>query len=138
MKIFIDTNVFLDALLNRDNGLSKKLIQHLEKQNIEISLSDVSVINIAYIIRKDFSKDEIKEIVDILLKKHTIVCASGKIIENANRSKFKDFEDGVQYFCAKEIEADLIISNNKKDFIESEIFVFKADEFYALYIDGIT
>jgi len=37
MKIFIDANVFLDALLNRDKGLSQKLIQHLEKQNIEIS-----------------------------------------------------------------------------------------------------
>jgi len=137
MKIFIDTNVFLDALLNRDNGLSKKLIQHLEKQNVEISLSDISIINIAYIIRKDFSKDEIKEIVNILLKKHKIICASEKIIEDANNSKFKDFEDGVQYFCAKKIEADLIISNNKKDFSESDIFVLKANEFSALYMDNI-
>ena len=125
MKIFIDTNVFLDALLNGDKGLSKKLIQHLEKQNIEISLSDISVINIAYIIRKDFSKNEITEIDNILLKKHIIVCASGKIIEDANNSKFKDFEDGVQYFCAKEIEADLIISNNKKDFFGVGYFCFK-------------
>lgn len=134
MKIFIDTNVFLDAILNRDKGLSKKLIKHLEKQNIEISLSDISVINIAYIIRKDFSKDEIKEIVNALLKKHIIVCASGEIIKYANNSKFKDFEDGVQYFCAKEIEADLIISKNKKDFPESDIFVLKADEFCGLYM----
>ena len=125
MKIFIDTNVFLDALLNGDKGLSKKLIQHLEKQNIEISLSDISVINIAYIIRKDFSKNEITEIDNILLKKHIIVCASEKIIEDANNSKFKDFEDGVQYFCAKEIEADLIISNNKKDFFGVGYFCFK-------------
>ncbi len=125
---------FLDALLNRDNGLSKKLIQHLEKQNIEIFLSDISIINIVYIIRKDFSKDEIKEIVDIFLKKHTIVCANGKIIKDANMSKFKDFEDGIQYFCAKEIEADLIISRNKKDFLESDIFVLRADEFYTLYM----
>jgi len=137
MKIFIDTNVFLDALLNRDKGLSKKLLQYLEKQNIEISMSDISVINIAYIIRKDLSKDEIKEMVNILLKKHTIVCASEKIIEDANNSKFKDFEDGVQYFCAKEIKSDLIISNNKKDFLESDIFVLMADEFYALYVDII-
>ena len=35
---------------------------------------------------------------------------------------------------SKEKEADLIISNNKKDFTESEIFVLKADEFYALYM----
>jgi len=122
---------------NRDKGLSKKLLQYLEKQNIEISMSDISVINIAYIIRKDFSKDEIKEMVNILLKKHTIVCASEKIIEDANNSKFKDFEDGVQYFCAKEIKSDLIISNNKKDFSESDIFVLMADEFYVLYVDII-
>ena len=64
------------------------------------------------------------------------VCASGKIIKDANNSKFKDFEDGVQYFCAKEIEADLIISNNKKDFSESDIFVLKADEFVALYMSS--
>jgi predicted nucleic acid-binding protein len=134
MKIFIDTNVFLDALLNRDQELSKKVIQYLEKQDIEISLSDISLINIVYIIRKDFSKDEIKEIVNILLKRHEIICANEKIIKNANNSNFLDFEDGVQYFCAKEIDADLIISNNKKDFIESDIFVLRADEFYTLYM----
>ena len=88
-------------------------------------MSDISVINIAYIIRKDFSKNEITEIDNILLKKHIIVCASEKIIEDANNSKFKDFEDGVQYFCAKEIEADLIISNNKKDFFGVGYFCFK-------------
>ena len=134
MNIFIDTNVFLDALLNRDEGLSKSLIKHLEKQNIDIFLSDISILNIAYIVRKDFSKNEIEEIVDVLLEKHIIVCADGNIIKDANNSGFKDFEDGVQYFCAKEIGADLIISKNKKDFSESDIFVLKADEFYALYM----
>ena len=88
MKIFIDTNVFLDALLNRDQGLSKEVIQYLEKQDIEISLSDISLINIVYIIRRDFSKDEIKEIVNILLKSHKIICANEKIIKNANNSIF--------------------------------------------------
>ena len=135
MNIFIDTNVFLDALLNRDDGLSKKLIQHLERQNVEISMSDISLINIAYIVRKEFTADEIKEIIAILLKKHIIVCANQKIIKDANNSKFKDFEDGVQYFCAKEIEADLIISNNKKDFSESDIFVLNTVEFDALYVE---
>ena len=134
MKIFIDTNIFLDALLDRDNGLSKQLIQYLEKQECTIFLSDISVINIAYILRKYLSKDEIKELIDMLIKQHTIVCAKESIIENANNSRFKDFEDGVQYFCAKAIKADLIISNNKKDFIVSDIFVFNANEFTSLYM----
>jgi len=44
-------------------------------------------------------------------------------------------EDGVQYFCAKEAKADLIISNNKKDFTLSEIEVFSPVEFGLLYLD---
>ena len=97
-------------------------------------MSDITVINIAYVIRKDFSKDEIKEVIDVLLENHAIVCADDNIIANANESKFRDFEDGVQYFCAQETGDDLIISNNKKDFVESNIFVLTAAKFYALYM----
>jgi len=135
MKIFIDTNVFLDAILNRDNGLSKNLIKHLELLNTEISLSDISVINIAYIVRKEFTKDEIKDIINLLIKRYNIISANSEIILNANSSDFKDFEDGVQYFCAKEIEADLIITRNKKDFKTSNITVLSAEEFYILYME---
>jgi len=135
MKIFIDTNVFLDAILNRDNGLSKNVIKHLELLNTEISLSDISVINIAYIVRKEFTKDEIKNIINLLTKRYNIISANSKIILNANSSDFKDFEDGVQYFCAKEIEADLIITRNKKDFKTSNITVLSAEEFYTLYME---
>ena len=52
----------------------------------------------------------------------------GRIID-ANNSNFKDFKDGVQYSCAKEVEADLIITNNKKDFTFSEIEVLSPVEF---------
>lgn len=134
MKVFIDTNIFLDALLNRDEGLSKQILKELEKLDMDIFLSDISVINIVYIIRKDFTKNEIREIVNILLKKHKIVSANNNIIFTANNSNFKDFEDGVQYFCAKEIEANLIITNNKQDFKTSKIDVLSAKEFYALYL----
>ena len=65
----------------------------------------------------------------------TVICASSNIIINANSSKFKDFEDGVQYFCAKEIKADLIISNNKKDFKLSDINVLTPKEFCLVYVD---
>jgi len=135
MKIFIDTNVFLDAILNRDNGLSKNVIKHLELLNTEISLSDISVINIAYIVRKEFTKDEIKNIINLLIKRYNIISANSEIILNANSSNFKDFEDGVQYFCAREIEADLIITRNKKDFKTSNITVLSAEEFYTLYME---
>ena len=134
-KVFIDTNVFLDSYLERDNGVAKSLFNFLENSNTEIYLNDISIINIAYIIRKKFSKDEIKEKINLMTNQYHIVCASERIIIDANNSNFKDFEDGVQYFCAKEVEADLIITNNKKDFTFSEIEVLSPVEFGLLYLD---
>ena len=54
LKVFIDTNVFLDSYLERDNGVAKELFNFLETNAMEIYLNDISIINIAYIIRKKF------------------------------------------------------------------------------------
>ena len=44
-------------------------------------------------------------------------------------SKFKDFEDAMQYFSAKHEDIDYIITRNKKDFTASDIPVLKPQEF---------
>jgi len=136
LKIFIDTNIFLDSYLERDEGSSRAVFEFLEMSDTKIYLNDISIINIAYIVRKKFSKNELKEKINLIINQYYIVPATQQIIFDANNSDFKDFEDGVQYFCAKEIEADLIITNNKKDFISSEIEVLTAVEFALLYIDS--
>ena len=135
LKIFIDTNVFLDSYLERDEGIAKSIFDFLENNNIEIYLNDISIINIAYIIRKSFTKEEIKDKINLMTNQYHIVCASEKIISDANNSGFKDFEDGVQYFCAKKAKVDLIITNNKKDFTLSEIEIFSPIEFGLLYLN---
>ena len=70
----------------------------------------------------------------IILQKQEIVSIDKYIIEDSLNSDFKDFEDGVQYFCAKRIDADLIITSNKKDFTHSEIEVLTPLEFYNNYM----
>jgi len=85
--------------------------------------------------QREFSHDEIREKINFMTKQYNVVCANSTIIEDANNSEFKDFEDGVQYFYAKKIQADLIINRNKKDFKTSDIDVLKPNEFTVLYID---
>jgi len=136
LKVFIDTNVFLDSYLKRDKGVSKSIFDFLEIRDIDIHLNDISIINIAYIIKKHFSKEEIKEKINLIIETYNIVPADQKIITLANNSCFTDFEDGVQYFCAREINADLIISNNKKDFKSSKIDILTPLEFSLLYINN--
>jgi len=52
LKVYIDTNIFLDSILDRDNGISKSILYFLKIRNIEVILNDVSVINIHYFAEK--------------------------------------------------------------------------------------
>jgi len=97
--------------------------------------NDISIINIHYIAKKKRTREEITQILKVILKKQNIVSIDKDIIISSLDSEFKDFEDGVQYFCAKKIDADLIITSNKKDFAHSEIKVLTPLEFYSEYME---
>lgn len=45
-----------------------------------------------------------------------IAATDKKIVNQAIKLKWKDFEDAVQYCVAKEINADVFITRNVKDF----------------------
>jgi len=122
-KVYIDTNVYINSIENRDEGISKSLLAFL-----------IPIINIHYIAKKKRTREEITQILKIILQKQEIVSIDRYIIEDSLNSNFKDFEDGVQYFCARRIDADLIITSNKKDFTHSEIEVQTPLEFYNSYM----
>lgn len=134
IKIFIDTNIFMNSIENRDSWISKEILLFLKRINTDSYLNDLSIINIYYITRKSTNREKIKVSLETILAEQNIVSIDREIIENALNSNFKDFEDGVQYFCAKRIEADLIITDNKSDFINSDIKVMTAKEFTEKYI----
>jgi len=134
MRFFIDTNIFLNALLNRDNETSKEILCFLELKGVFLYINDITILNSIYIARKHF--DEVKNEVFKLKRKFNLVAVNNEILELAFQSNFKDFEDGVQYYSAKSINADLIITDNKKDFIYSDIDVMDSIEFYNKFIKG--
>jgi len=135
LKIYIDTNVYLNSIEKRDNGISKSLLAFLAEKDIELYLNDLTIINVHYIAKKNRTREEITQILKVILKKQEIVSIDKEIIESSLDSKFKDFEDGVQYFCAKRVDVDLIITSNKKDFTHSEIKVLTPLEFYSEYME---
>jgi len=134
IKIYIDTNVYLNSIENRDNNISKEVLIFLEARDIKIFVNDLSIINIHYITRKSLNRELIKVEIKKILSKHEVVPIDRFIIENSLDSEFKDFEDGVQFFCAKRVEADLIITNNPKDFKKSDIKIMTPLEFHSEYI----
>jgi predicted nucleic acid-binding protein len=135
IRIYIDTNIYLNSILNRDKEISKNVLSFLAGVDVELYLNDISVINIHYIIRKSFDRDGVIDELRTIQQENSLVSVDEEVIESALDSKFKDFEDAIQYFCAKKIDAELIITDNIKDFKLSDIRVISAKEFYKEYIE---
>jgi predicted nucleic acid-binding protein len=135
IRIYIDTNIYLNSILNRDKEISKNVLSFLAGVDVELYLNDISVINIHYIIRKSFDRDGVIDELRTIQQENSLVSVDEEVIESALDSEFKDFEDAIQYFCAKKIDAELIITDNIKDFKLSNIRVISAKEFYKEYIE---
>ena len=138
LKVYVDTNIFLDAILNRDNNVSKEVLFFLEEKNFEIILNNISIINIHYFASKDKNMNNImvKKHINLFLDEYTIFSAEREILQTALNSNFDDFEDGIQYFCAKSIGADFITTNDKKGFLDSTLDVITSKDFYNEYINN--
>lgn len=87
--------------------------------------------NVAYIARKKFSGEAIYEILSSLFEFAEITSVDSAVVKSAVDLKAKDFEDALQYFSAKAIGVDCIVTRNVKDFLFSEIQVLTPKEFLA-------
>lgn len=51
------------------------------------------------------------------------------VLETINNPKISDFEDGLEYYAAKEAKCDIIITEDQNDFWFSEIEVLNCMSF---------
>ena len=134
MKVYIDTNVIIDLLAKRKPFYieSLKIFSLADTKEIELVTSSLNIVNSHYIL------NDIMKIKDarLIIGKFKVLTQSfdlnDKIIELAlNDMKFKDFEDGIQYYTALESKCEIIITRNRKDFKNSAIPVLSPKEYLA-------
>ena len=131
MRLFIDTNVMLDLLGERDPFYESiaKIATLAEKEVLTLVVSPLSFATVNYFITKFENTKIAKE----KLRKFKIVCEicplNEQTIEKGLNSSFKDFEDALQYFSATQAECDIIITRNGKDFKKSLLPIMTANEF---------
>lgn len=78
--------------------------------------------------------DVVTEFINITLELFEVIPEDKKILHSAtNNSLFSDKEDSIQYECAKEIQADLILTSNIKDFKNAGIPVMTPEQFCNKY-----
>ncbi len=124
-NIFVDTNIVIDMCDNsralHENSFSC-ITNYLEKDNCEIFINSDTLANVFYVLSNRSTLNE-TEVLDKMMFVNDIftlvsivsddvvmaleLCADGS-------TPHKDYEDAVQYVCAKKIEANLIVTNDKR------------------------
>ena len=133
MKVFIDTNIFLDLILKREGYKdAMKILNACAEKRFNGYVADITLLNIDYIASKQVTdiKKFIKTIIDVM----EVVGADSHLFSRAIELDNSDLEDNVQYICAKENKCEVIVSNDKK-FYRGEVEVLRSDEFVTRYIE---
>ena len=134
-NIFLDTNVLIDFFADRKpfSIEAARLFNYSFKKEINIFISAVSYNNIYYILRQSCSHTETIKMLNELNEWTDIIDVSKDVIKKSLKSDFKDFEDAIQYNCAKSLsKIDFIVTRDTKDFKLSSLPILTPKEAVSL------
>ena len=133
MKVFIDTNILIDFLAAREPFAEEAmaLFQLADNDEIELMVSDLTIINTIYILRRmHYGLSEIYDSLDNIRPLLTITSMGATVVDRCLQHRSDDFEDEMQCFSAIDANADYIITRNKKDFDFGDSAVMTPQEFF--------
>lgn len=133
-KVFIDTNVALDYYLQRKDFVdeAKSFFLLGFSRRCALCLSSLSFSNIAYISRKQVSRDDTYSLLGSLAQVVNVSPVDKKAVQQAIELRAYDFEDALQYFPAKAVKSDCIVTRNVRDFYFSDIPVLSPHDFLEM------
>ena len=131
-SIFIDTDVVLDFLLDREpfSTFASIIFSESEKSQIKTYISPLTISNSYYILRKLASHNKVIKNLQKLLHITHITSISKQDVTLALNSNFTDLEDALQHFSAiSHARVDVILTRNLKDYKNSEVPVMTPETY---------
>ena len=127
MKVFLDTNIFLEYFeQRREYQAVSQLLSAVEDGKVKAVVSAGCVYTLAYLIRMELKRQGIhrpeqttrlRSLLNIVLSMATVAGVSHKnIVSGTNDLAFDDVEDSFQYQCALQNKCDALVTINLKDY----------------------
>ena len=134
VKVFLDTNVLLDVLQQREEFLidSANVLSRCLSGVHEGRFSALSVCDIMYIMCRRFPQDKVLSELRKLSASLEMLDVKSTEVKAALISGGKDFEDSVQRICAEDNGSDVIVTRDKGGFANARIPVLTPAEFLAM------
>ena len=117
-KVFIDTNIIVDFLqpVRPFHADAQDLFLNLSKNVFIAHISESVITTTPYLIRKDYSSDELNIILRNLNQKLKMLTCTNQHVLAALQQEPPDFEDALLYEIALHHEMDFFVTSNTKDF----------------------
>lgn len=118
-RVFLDTNILMDAIEFRKFGAEANMLLDLSRAKyIQTCAAVMSFATLAYLLRH-YDKERIHQVFENLTDAIEILPMNDKqFYEGMSFGPVRDFEDMLQYQCAKANGCDVVITNNTKDYAE--------------------
>ena len=133
-KVFIDTNVLVDLLLERDPWADDAAIifSMADRKEIELLCCSLSFSTAVYLMqRMKYSRKEIVTKLAIVKSLCTVTTVDGFVLDRVLQSDFPDLEDAMQHYSALAAGAEVIVTRNVKDYAAAALPVMTPGEFLA-------
>ncbi len=119
-KIFLDANILID-FIDPDREKHTKAVEFIKNNVGNYFYTSCDIVTTIYYVASKTNSKTILDSLEALLKLVKIIHFSNEPALQAiklmkENKRFRDFEDTLQYILAKSIEADLIVTNDKRFF----------------------
>jgi len=135
MKVLIDTNVILDALMRREPWVrsTEAVLMAVAEEKVTGCITASTFTDLYYLLRKrQLDKDLTRQTLLDLIAVVDVLDVTGTDCERAFDLPMRDYEDALLAYCAKRHRADRIITRNVKHFEGSPVVAVTPDEFLVV------
>ena len=137
-RLFLDINVLLDQLLDREPFAddAAELWSLAERREVTGCISAVSFGIVYYIVRHHADDRAARRAIKGLRDVFDIIEVDAQIINQAIDSGFTDFEDAVQHACALRAGATHLVTRDLSGFRRSEVHLAAPDVYLRTRLES--
>ena len=133
MKVLFDTNVVLDALLDRDPWAEAALVLFAKVESGELvgHLGATTLTTVYYIASRNAGVDAADTMMRDLLRLFEVAPVNRVVLEGALASGFADFEDAMLHEAGRTVGADALTTRDPEGFSKSTVRVYAPEALLA-------
>ena len=137
MKVFLDANILV-SVLNKEYPLftyTSRILSLASDRKYKIYTSPVCLAIAFYFAEKQSNAKIAKQKISVLCNKIQIAETTKQVVlQSLSNVSINDFEDGLEYYSAKESKCDCIVTEDIGDCHFSNIEVLCSCDFFLKYM----